>query len=225
MRSVKRHTFHIFTTIFKNKSISNPEIYVVVGYKKEEIIGILGSQVNYLENDKYESTGILTSIHKAKDCLSNSDFVFMTGDSIFHPKIIENIITSKKSEDILISVEKKKCDDEDCKVVLRNRKIIEISKKADPSKSIGEFTSLTRVKRRISKVFFETIEEFIKEGDEGKILGDVLVIIDSMGYNVSTVYTDHYYRTEIDFDYDLEKAKKLFKSKVKEELWFNTIME
>jgi len=190
-------------------SLSVNEIYVVVGYKKKEIMSILGNQVTYLENNKYESTGILTSILKSKGFLSHSDFLFMTGDSIFHPKIIENIITSKTSEDILISVEKKVCDEEDCKVVLRDNKIIQISKKADSSKSIGEFTSLTRVKGIISKVFFEKIEELIKENDEGKILGDVLVIMESMGYNVSTLYTDHYYRTEIDFDYDLKRAKDL----------------
>lgn len=191
------------------RDLSDDEIYVVVGYKKQEIMSILGNQVNYLDNDKFETTGILTSILKAKEYLSCSDFIFMTGDSIFHPKIIENIINSKTSEDILISVEKKLCNEEDCKVVLKDNKIIQISKKADPTESVGEFTSLTRVNEKISKVFFEKIEGLIKENDEGKILGDVLVIMDSMGYNVSTIYTDHYYRTEIDFDYDLERAKDL----------------
>ena len=184
------------------------EIYIIVGYQQQKIRDILKDRVIYLENNDYKSTGILTSILQSKEVLINSDFLFMTGDSVMDISILEAIIKNDLKDYILISVDEKECDEEDCKVVMKGDKFIAISKKVDSDDVLGEFTGLVRVNQKLAKPFFEEIENYIGSDDTSKILGDVLVVLQTLGYNVALQTTESYYRTEIDFQSDLNKAKK-----------------
>jgi len=188
------------------------EIFVVVGYKKNTIKNILGDRVTYLENSNYANTGILTSILKAKDFLKNSDFLFMTGDSVMSEYILKKIIETTKKKQIVVSIEEKICNEEDCKVILKDNKFIEISKTADLKESIGEFTGLIKVDESLSNIFFKTIQNFVGNEDKRKLLGSILVTMQSLGYNVEAQFTEDLYRTEIDFKEDLEKANRYFQN-------------
>ena len=190
------------------EQIGIEEVFVVVGYQQQTIKDILKDRVTYVENENYKNTGILTSILKSKNFLINSDFLFMTGDSVMDISIIESIINNKLKDHILISVDKKRCDEEDCKVIMEGDRFIAISKKVDPNDALGEFTGLVRINKKLSKNFFEAIESHIRDNDTSKILGEVLVILQSLGYNVALQLTGAYYRTEIDFQSDLKKANK-----------------
>ena len=190
------------------ESLGINEIFVVVGYQQQSIKDILKDRVTYLENSDYETTGILTSILTSKNKLSGSEFLFMTGDSVMDKSIIEKMINNRLKNHILVSVHKKICDEEDCKVIMEGKKFIAISKKVDSNDALGEFTGLVRVDKELSVPFFQEVASYIGSDDSSKILGDVLVILQTMGYNVALQMTGDYYRTEIDFLSDLKKAKK-----------------
>ena len=105
------------------------DIYVIVGYKSDKIIDLLKNRVKYLYNNDFETTGILDSIYITEQMLSGQEFVVMTGDSVMHPDILKNIIN--ENGDIIVSVDKKKCDEEDVKVIISNSRFIKNEKQGN----------------------------------------------------------------------------------------------
>jgi choline kinase len=184
------------------------DIYVIVGYKSDKIIDLLKNRVKYLYNNDFETTGILDSIYITEQMLSGQEFVVMTGDSVMHPDILKNIIN--ENGDIIVSVDKKKCDEEDVKVIISNSRFIKISKNINPSDAIGEFTALVKISSKVSKLFFDLIERK-NQGD--KLLADIIMRISNLGYDVKPIYTKGLPRIEIDFESDLIEANNIFYQK------------
>ena len=182
------------------------DIYVVVGYKSDQIINLLKNRVKYLYNNNFKTTGILDSIYKAEQMLSGQEFVVLTGDSIMHPDILKNIINGKG--DVIVSIDKKKCDDEDVKAIISKDRFIEISKNIKVSKATGEFTGLVRINSKVSKLFFETIK---LNKPNNRLIADIVMEIDCLGFHVIPMFTNGLPRIEIDFDFDLLAAKHIIK--------------
>ena len=182
------------------------DIYVVVGYKSDQIKKILKNKVHYLYNNDFEKTGILDSIAKAKNKLSGKEFIIMTGDSLMHEDIIKSIIDEKG--DVVVSIEKKLCDIEDVKALIVNNKFEKISKNLDTKIASGEFTGLVKFNPECSKVFFNIIDQ---KKIENKLIADVVMNLKDKDYFVKPVYTKGLPRIEVDFDFDLEYAIENFK--------------
>lgn len=187
------------------KNCGVDDIFVVTGYKEEKVKEALGDRVKYLHNKDYASTGLLSSVILGKEQLVGSDFLLMTGDSLMHPKIIEDFL--KQPGDVLASVELKKCDEEDFKAIIKDGKIVEMSKTMPVDQAAGEFTALVKVSEKVSQAFFKKMEEFIADGSYKKYIADMVVFMQDLGFEVNPVYTNGLPRIEIDFPKDLENAK------------------
>ena len=187
------------------KTAGIDDVYIVVGYQANKIIDLFDDEITFLFNNDYETTGILDSILKARSYMSNKEFVIVTGDSIMHPDIFNDIIKTKS--DISVSVEKKKCDIEDVKVIISKGKFVKISKNIDLNFSSGEFTGLIKIDKNVSKIFFQLIKN---KKYKPKLIADVLMIMSNLGYSVDPVFTKGLPRMEIDFDFDLLNANEIF---------------
>tara|TARA_Y100001935_G_C17299846_1_gene508487 strand:- start:1130 stop:1816 length:687 start_codon:yes stop_codon:yes gene_type:complete len=187
------------------KSSGIDDIFVIVGYQSDKIINLFDDEVTFLFNNEYETTGILDSIMKAKNFMINNEFLVVTGDSIMHPNIFKEIIKSKS--DISVSVERKKCDKEDVKVIISDGKFVKISKDIRLDLSHGEFTGLIKVNKFASKTFFDLIkDEFYKP----KLIADLIMIMNHKNFLVEPIFTNGLPRLEIDFEYDLDNANEIF---------------
>lgn len=197
---------HLVETL-NNQSIN--QIYIVTGHCSEQVKDALGNKANYFLNSNYASTSLLSSILLAKEELIGSDFLVMTGDSLMHPKILKSFLETQGQ--VLASVELKKCDEEDFKAIIKDNKILNMSKEIPLHEATGEFTALIKVSKEASQAFFEEIEEFIKDGGQKKYIADIVLLLQKKGFEVKPAYTGGLPRIEIDFPEDLQRAEKIYK--------------
>ena len=192
---------------FKKAGIS--DIFVITGHCADLVEKELKGEVTFIHNSNYASTSILGSVILAQEFLKDSDFIFITGDSLLHPLLIQKMIDSKEKEQILVCVDLKKCDEEDMKIVINDNIILDISKEIPISKSNGEYTSLTYLPATISNSFFEAIFQSLK-GSKKQYVADILLSLQAKGFKLVPIYTDGLPRIEIDYPKDLDDAQKLY---------------
>lgn len=84
------------------------KLTLVVGYKKEVLKDFLKDkykeiQIEYIDNDVFDSTNNIYSLYMAKDVLSQDDTILLESDLIFDKKIIKEIIEDKNPNLAVVS--------------------------------------------------------------------------------------------------------------------------
>ena len=188
------------------------EIVVVTGHCYGKVEKALNGKATFVYNPFYQVSGILPSVWLCRNHVVNDDFVFITGDSLYHPDILRNCI--KKKGGIVICVEKKNCDEEDSKVIVKNNKIVNMGKNIELEKATGEFTGIMKVGKKANRKVFDAIENVLKQGRLNAYLTDVLMELKKK-FLLTLVYTNPHPRIEIDYPEDFMQAKDIFKKSIK----------
>ena len=191
---------------FKMQGID--DIHIITGHYAHLIKQELSGKANLIYNKDYASTSILGSIILARAQLQDSEFIFMTGDSLIHYSLIEKMIANKNKGDILVSIDAKKCDEEDMKVIVEQGVIINISKNIPVHLANGEYTSLTYFSSKASRRFFDLIHKYLKK-DEKKYVAEILLELQKEGLRLIPVYTEQLPRIELDYPDDFLNANKM----------------
>ena len=81
---------------------------LVVGYKKEVLKDFLKDkykeiEINYIDNDVYDTTNNIYSLYLAKDVLAQDDTILLESDLIFNKDIIKEIIEDKNPNLAVVS--------------------------------------------------------------------------------------------------------------------------
>ena len=189
------------------------DIVVVTGHCYGKVEKVLKGKATFVYNPFYQVSGILPSVWLGRNHVENDDFIFITGDSLYHPDILKDCI--KKKGSIVACVEKKDCDAEDSKVIIKNNKIVKMGKDIELEKATGEFTGIMKIEKNANKKIFDTIEKVLKQGRLNAYLTDVLMELKKEGYSLTLFYTNPRPRIEIDYPEDLMKAKGIFKNSIK----------
>ena len=84
------------------------KLTLVVGYKKEVLKDFLKDkykeiEINYIDNDVYDTTNNIYSLYMAKDVLAQDDTILLESDLIFDKKIIKEIIEDKNPNLAVVS--------------------------------------------------------------------------------------------------------------------------
>ena len=193
------------------------EIVVVTGHCYGKVEKALNGKATFVYNPFYQVSRILPSVWLCRNHVENDDFVFITGDSLYHPDILKNCI--KKKGGIVVCVEKKSCDVEDSKVIIENNRIVRMGKNIELEKATGEFTGILKIEKKANKKVFDTIEKVLKQGKLNAYLTDVLMELKKERFPLVLSYTNPHPRIEIDYPEDLEKAKIIFKNSIKSLLY------
>lgn len=142
-------------------------VSIVVGFRKEAIIehlaiGDLGLDLNikFVENPCYDTKNNIYSLWLARHEMSE-DFVLLNCDVLFHPKILERILSSKW--DNVIGVEYKLCGQEEMKVLLSGHRVTQLNKKLDPAAAAGEYIGLARLGAAGARACREALDELVIE--------------------------------------------------------------
>jgi choline kinase len=195
-------------TGFEQAQIS-PSI-VVVGYDAPAVRVACQSRATILLNPFFEHYGILGSVWTARPHLEGQPFVFTTGDHYFAPERLITFLTDQPQADVLVDVELKACDDEDMKVFLnREGRLRTITKTFLSGPVLGEFTGMVRFSAEGSTTFFDTLGKYVwQHGIQGYV-ADVLCAYHRKWELAFHLSADHR-RVEIDFPYDVTRARELF---------------
>lgn len=183
---------------------------VVVGYEKvmltEHVFkAIPKDRVHFIENTIFEQSNTLYSLYLARQYFSE-DFLYFNADVFFHPHLLKKIVNDNGQSELLI--EKKPVGEEEVKVRVENNCIVEIHKKIDPEKALGEFIGVAKFAQKDLQMFAEALEQGVYNGEVNNYF-EYAVNMMAPYTNLNPVYTDGLECIEIDFQEDLKKAREI----------------
>jgi choline kinase len=190
-------------------------ITVAVGHDAPAVRTFCNSRATCVLNPFFEQYGILGSLWTTRHLLEGRPFVFTTGDHFFALERFQALLADQPQADVLVDVELKACDDEDMKVFLnREGRLRTITKTFLNGPVLGEFTGCVRFSAEGSSSFFDALEKHVwQHGIQGYV-ADVLVSYHRKWELAFHLSSDHR-RVEVDFPYDVTKARELFRQQHK----------
>ncbi len=147
--------------ILRKNSIE--KIYVVIGYKADNVREILGNidDVELIMNEEYETTENIYSLYLVCNYLKGGEFILLNGDAIFEEGIIKKLI-SKEGD--IAPIDSKYYDLEELKVRERNGRVVEIlPKNTSKEMSDGSTIGIFKLSSKGSEILFDEIESCIEK--------------------------------------------------------------
>lgn len=187
--------------------IIKPEnIRLVIGYKGE-LIKKKHPNLEYVINRRYKVTNTSKSLLLGLEDLDD-DVLWLNGDVVFDPGILE-LIMEEKNEN-LICVDNKKVGEEEVKYTLAsNGYIKELSKTI--SDGLGEAVGINYVRRESLPILIESLREC---DDQDYFERGVEIAIEK-GEKFKALNIQENFCIEVDFPEDLEKAREYCKEALK----------
>ncbi len=187
------------------------DILIVTGYNGKMIREFVKREygklnVDYVHNEDYDKTNNIYSVYLTKSKMINNSFILINSDVLFHSDILKDLKNSSKNGLILSVDLNKNLGEEEMKVRIEEDLIVEISKEIDPKKADGEYIGLTRIDKEMSKLFYQILEETIKDKGTGVFYEEAFQSIINHGYDVYYESTKGLPWIEIDTPEDLRVA-------------------
>lgn len=197
------------------------EIIVIRGYKKE-VINYTG--VKYIYNQNYRRNNILESLMYAENDMGGA-FIATYSDILFRSSVVEKLLESKADISIVVDTDwesryKNRFQhpiEEAEKVIVSNKKVVEIGKVINPNEAYGEFIGLAKFTNTGAEILRKNYKRVVRQfGDtqfhaapsiEKAYLTDMLQELIDKGYTVSNVGIKGQW-LEIDTVEDINKARK-----------------
>src|SRR5262245_29580679 len=186
------------------RSVGIDDIAVVVGCQAERVQRTCGHRIAYVENTRFAQTNSLYSLWLARPLLLDG-FVVMNCDVLFHPQLLEDLVTSRHEDALLISYCDGPYSDEEMKIIVRRGRVVEIAKTLDPEDADGENLGVVKFGGDGARLLTRLMDQRVSAGNlrdwAPKAFGEFarlrpLYVIGTRGYPW----------TEIDFPEDYERA-------------------
>jgi len=188
------------------------EVVIVIGFGFEKVENFLrnydslGMKIKTLYNPFYQSTNSLISLWIARGEM-DGDIVVMNGDDVFEIEVFEQVLATRDEKICLPIKVKPAYEEEDMKVHMQGKRIIEIGKTLT-NRSSAESVGI--------RVFRDTGVEFLKraieeemriEGAEKKWYISSIHRLIRKGYKVKSLDIQDLFWMDVDYPSDLFKAR------------------
>jgi choline kinase len=146
------------------RSLDVREIVVVVGFGAESIRDECDDEISFVENAKFGETSSLYSLWLAREHLGGG-FVVLNSDVLFHPQMLADLLESSHPDALLISdSDPNPLGDEEMKIKVRDRLVVDISKEIDPLDADGENVGIVKFGPAGAKVLVQYMDQLIANG-------------------------------------------------------------
>ncbi len=140
-------------------------IAVVTGYGAIDVRRACGPSIDYVHNARFAETNSLYSLWLARELLSDG-FLVMNCDVLFHDRLLEDLITARYEDALLLSPA---CDDEpygdeEMKVRIRRGRVVAISKDLPPGNADGENVGIAKFGAGGAAVLVEEMNAVVLDG-------------------------------------------------------------
>jgi len=180
------------------------DIVVVVGCQAERVRRTCGHRLTYVENTRFAQTNSLYSLWLARPLLLDG-FVVMNCDVLFHPQLLEDLVTARDDDALLISYNEGPLGDEEMKIKVRRGCVVDISKTLAPEEADGENLGVVKFGAAGARLLTRLLDERVSAGNlrdwAPKAFGDFARL-----RPLHVLGTRGYPWTEIDFPEDYERA-------------------
>jgi len=179
-------------------------VAVVVGHGADQIRTVLGDSVEYVVNERPGETNSLYSLWLARAWL-DGDVVLLNSDVFFHPDILKRLLAAEGSA--LAYDSSSYGGAEQTKVGLRGRLVCDLGKDFPETGARGENLGLIKLDREGAAALGRRAEAIVSSGGERtwvtEAVRSILAEVDVLAVNVAGLPW-----VEIDFPYDLDRARR-----------------
>lgn len=177
------------------------QVMIVVGFKLEQILEA-APDVAYVYNELYDQTNTSKSLLKALRCSGERGVLWMNGDVVFHPDVLERVqspITKGKS---FVCVNTAATAEEEVKyTVTENGTVKELSKTVE--NALGEAIGINYIAPDDKSALMERLAEV---GEQDYFERGLELAIAEDGIEVLPIDISDLFAVEVDFDEDLQRA-------------------
>ncbi len=184
------------------------DITIVTGFRDEMFKDLTKSipGVSLVYNPFYEFTNVIGSYFMGMGRL-HDDFIYMHADTICDVGIFEDLLVSEG--DVVLPVDKNKCDDEAMKVKVIDGQIVSITKQMPNNEAEGEFIGIAKIRKNVITDLNESAEQIMRERFFASYFeGALQRLLKSKKFDFRIVDTRKRFWSEIDCLVDYERAKK-----------------
>ena len=142
------------------------DIVVVAGCQQLRVRRTCGKGVTYIENTRYAETNSLYSLWMARPLLYEG-FVVLNCDVLFHPALLEDLLTSHHHNALLLGYREANqplLGDEEMKVKVRHGRVVAMSKDMDPAEADGENLGIVKFDGRGAAALVDIMARIVAEG-------------------------------------------------------------
>lgn len=191
------------------------DVILVVGFLQEVIQREFGQEyrglkITYVVNEKYQTTGSMYSLSRAKDAIGNDDIILLESDLLYDPKAIA-ITLKAPFKDFVLVADVSQSGDEVYICVDKNKRIVELGKNIpDESKqrALGELVGISRLSRGFLAKLFERAEVNYRSREFNYHYEECVFSMSKLGYPVYALFCKNLLWIEIDNKADLKRARK-----------------
>lgn len=149
------------------KACGIDELVMVVGYRAELIAAEIdalgaGDYVRTLFNPDFERSSLLSFWTLREEMRAGDDILFMDGDVLYHPALIERLVDSPMADCLLIDRDFEP-GDEPVKLCLRDGAPVEFRKKVEVAyDTVGEWPGFLRFSPRIARRIADALDDYVR---------------------------------------------------------------
>ena len=192
------------------------KVVIVTGYLTEKIESKVqryskkyNIDIQIIYNPFFDISNNLLSLWQARHEME-SDFIIINGDDIFNDSVLLGLLEHDKNELITMVIDRKETyDEDDMKLIVKNGRILEVSKKIPLNEANGESIGMIRVTGEAKGIMVDTMERMVRNKKNMQVF--YLAMIQEL-INQGIVVGYHEISSkdwaEIDFHPDLEDIRK-----------------
>ena len=189
------------------------EVAIVVGYEKEQIITHVTSRtrrpdqsIRFIENPAFALTNNIYSLWLAIDWLRGDSFVVLNADVIFDPAILKTAVQPYAPISMIVDPLWR---DETMKVIIKNDRVIRMSKKISEEEFSGTYIGITVISKSIHNKFLNRLNDLVSAGHVNGFFNVAVQELADEGVHVGYTSTEGLAWAEIDDPLDLTFARQM----------------
>ncbi len=187
----------------QNKFGKKLRLTIAVGFKLEMILEHVPN-ASFVYNENFDQTNTSKSLLKAIRNSAKGGVLWMNGDVVFDPDILEMLAPYIKRDESFITVDVSSVSDEEVKYTTdADGKIDELSKRVPADVAQGEAVGINYVSSKDKKKF---LKRLIEVDDQDYFEGAIELTIQQDDVKWTPVDISEFYAVEVDFPDDLVRA-------------------
>jgi choline kinase len=182
---------------------ADTHVQIVVGFKLDLILEAAPEAV-FVYNERYDQTNTCKSLMKALRSSAEGSVVWMNGDVVFEPAILQRLQTNIDAGQTAIAVNTAAVSDEEVKYTVDAKGLVkELSKTVVGG--LGESVGINVIAAKDKAALIKRLEEC---DDQDYFERGIELAIEKDGLQVLPIDISDLFAVEVDFEADLERANQ-----------------
>ena len=200
-RSIMQQQLENIEKVFKNDARTT----IVVGFKLEMIMEA-HPNATFVYNENYDQTNTSKSLLKALRASQESGVLWMNGDVVFDPRVLERVSDRIRNEKSFVCVNTSATAEEEVKYTVDSKgNINALSKQV--KNALGEAVGINFISRHHKDAVIKYLDEV---ADNDYFERGLELAIEKAGVEIEPVDISDLFAVEVDFQADLDRANQNF---------------